>query len=131
MCSCPMAELVTASDCYIYIVVMLSEGHEFEPHWGSLLSWFFFYYEETVSAFLSYPSIPPLILLNGTRVMATILPTYLVTVSAPSILHAKDSSEIGFTALFTQESFQRQRYFSLCEGVSISFRHRAPGILPL
>ena len=30
--SCPMAELVTASDCYVYIVVMLSEGHEFEPH---------------------------------------------------------------------------------------------------
>ena len=70
------------------IVVMLSEGHEFEPHWGSLLFFFFFYYKETVSAFLSYPSIPPLILLNGTWVMATILLTYLVTVSAPPILHA-------------------------------------------
>ena len=28
---CPMAELVTASDCYI----RRSEGREFEPHWGS------------------------------------------------------------------------------------------------
>ena len=31
-CICPMAELVTASDCYSMIT---SEGREFEPHWGS------------------------------------------------------------------------------------------------
>ncbi len=34
MCSapmCPMAELVTASDCYL---LEQSEGREFEPHWG-------------------------------------------------------------------------------------------------
>ena len=29
---CPMAELVTASDCYAKVT---SEGREFEPHWGS------------------------------------------------------------------------------------------------
>ena len=92
-----MAELVTASDCYVYIVVMLLEGHEFEPHWGSLLAWVFFYHKETVSAFLSYSSIPLSlysnsiynisVLLNGIRMTATIFLTYLVTVSAPSILH--------------------------------------------
>jgi len=65
-------------------------------------------------------------------VKATLLLTYLlVTLSTPSILHVNYRSEVGFTASFTQESFLRQRYFSLCEVVLISFRHRAPGILPL
>ena len=32
--TCPMAELVTASDCYP-IRRCSSEGREFEPHWGS------------------------------------------------------------------------------------------------
>jgi hypothetical protein len=32
--TCPMAELVTASDCYP-IPGSSSEGREFEPHWGS------------------------------------------------------------------------------------------------
>ena len=40
---CPMAELVTASDCYFRLEVdglhNQSEGREFEPHWGS----FFFH----------------------------------------------------------------------------------------
>src|SRR5712671_3027113 len=33
--TCPMAELVTASDCYCPNGSP-SEGREFEPHWGSL-----------------------------------------------------------------------------------------------
>ena len=32
---CPMAELVTASDCYLALWKSSSEGREFEPHWGS------------------------------------------------------------------------------------------------
>ena len=32
--ACPMAELVTASDCYPTWDCS-SEGREFEPHWGS------------------------------------------------------------------------------------------------
>ena len=32
--TCPMAELVTASDCYPTWDCS-SEGREFEPHWGS------------------------------------------------------------------------------------------------
>ena len=31
--TCPMAELVTASDCYL----PASEGREFEPHWGRFI----------------------------------------------------------------------------------------------
>ena len=34
---CPMAELVTASDCY---AIVTSEGREFEPHWGSTIFFF-------------------------------------------------------------------------------------------
>ena len=33
--TCPMAELVTASDCYPTLGESSSEGREFEPHWGS------------------------------------------------------------------------------------------------
>jgi hypothetical protein len=33
--TCPMAELVTASDCYLRSSGKSSEGREFEPHWGS------------------------------------------------------------------------------------------------
>ena len=34
---CPMAELVTASDCYPSGEAV-SEGREFEPHWGRTFS---------------------------------------------------------------------------------------------
>lgn len=38
--NCPMAELVTASDCYPFSHLgkpYTSEGREFEPHWGRVL----------------------------------------------------------------------------------------------
>ena len=66
-----MAELVTASDCYDCLVIVPSEGHEFEPHWGS--SSFQVFQFLSNSAFFS------------NQLLSYI---YLVTLSTPSILHA-------------------------------------------